>query len=183
MYVSTNPKAELKKKKRRSVLPCLNVSSPCSQHSDVQDFLITVFQSTSYEFVLVQHVSNPMVSDHRSYLVLFPLVLNWRVKKIKWAYLHGRLWEVNSIGNTFPKVAEPVKFADRYQAILFAYYLRELRGKQCYQKWMEISGNCLCCIEYHRWPRQVACSRGCQRVTTSSAFWASGLEISDFNTR
>ena len=105
MYVCTNPKAEFKKK---SVLPCLNVSSLCSQHSDGPDFLITVFQSTSYEFVFVERVSNPMVSDHRSYLVVFPLVLNRRVKKIKWAYLHSRLWEVNSIGNTFPKVAEPV---------------------------------------------------------------------------
>ena len=35
-----------------SVLPCLNISSPCSQHSGVTDFLITVFQSTSYEFEL-----------------------------------------------------------------------------------------------------------------------------------
>ena len=54
---------------KKSVLPCLNVPSPCSQHTDVPDFLITVFQSTSYEFVLVQHVSNPMVRIHFSVLL------------------------------------------------------------------------------------------------------------------
>ena len=56
-----------------------------SPHSGVLDFLITVFPSTSYnyEFVLVQHVSNPMVSGHRRYLMVFPLVLNRRVEKIK----------------------------------------------------------------------------------------------------
>lgn len=32
------------------------------------------------------------------------------------------------------------------------------------------------------WPGQAACSRRCQRQTASSAFWASGLEISDFDT-
>ena len=73
MYVRIRKPNSVKKK---SFLLYLNISSPCSQHSGVPDFLITVFQSTSYEFVLVQHVSNPMVSGHRSYLMVSPLVFN-----------------------------------------------------------------------------------------------------------
>ena len=62
MYVSKNRIPFFDK----SIFPFLNISSLCSQRSGVPDFLITVFQSTSYEFVLVQHVSNPIVRGHRS---------------------------------------------------------------------------------------------------------------------
>ena len=83
MYVRIRKPISVKKKAFFYIKIYLNISSPCSQHSGVPDFLITAFQSTSYEFVLVQHVSNPMVSGHRSYLMGSPLVFNRRVQKIK----------------------------------------------------------------------------------------------------
>ena len=52
-------------------------------------------------------VSNPSARGHRRYPMFPPLVLYRRVKKLKWTYLHAE-YEVNFIGNTFPKFAEPV---------------------------------------------------------------------------
>ena len=55
----------------------LNISSPFSQHSGVPDFLITVFQSTSYDRICVGTTCLKSYGERQlDDLMVFPLVFN-----------------------------------------------------------------------------------------------------------